>query len=399
MIHLLDPSETLAHCRRRLLSIRFLKPSRTLWWVLIFPITALLFTPFTSEPRVISDSEAAFGWGVLLGLMAVGLFQRLYPHQKLPVADHVNDQAILEYSHKISQSCEEPLQQVIQETEQSALEIITQVKELDHTATDLVDYLLKADRDTLDMQTRIDQNTTIIERTSAFMQQLPTKIEAERQLMKRIESIVSLSHEVAENIQDISRQTNMVALNIIIQAAHVGEKGRGLTVVANEVRRLSECSSEAAHRVTRAVNDIQEPMRAYTCEFQRDFTQDLQEATQITGSVSELQDSYEDMKQYYKTLLTVIKNYNTHMADAIVNTLGNIQYQDVVRQRLERVLTVQARYRDVLQIALDDAVQASSPNFLDDLEQVLKGAIEEEQRHGAPSIENSQSTGLRIELF
>lgn len=399
MIHLLDPSETLNRCRRRLRSIRFLKPSRTLWWVLILPLTALLFTPFTGELRVIPDSDAAFGWGVLLGLMAVGLFQWLYPPQKLPAADPINGQAILDYSHKISQSCEEPLQRVIQDTEQSALDIIGQVQNLDRTATQLIDYLTKADRDTLDMQTRIDQSTVIIERISAFMKQLPTKIAAEQQLMEKIQAIVHLTGEVAETVQDVSRQTNMVALNIIIQAAHVGQQGQGLTVVANEVRRLSECSNEAAKLVTQAVNDIQEPMRTYTREFQRDFTQDLQEAAQVTGSVHELQDSYEDMKQYYRTLLTVIKNHNTQMAEGIVDTLGNIQYQDVVRQRLERVLTVQAHYREVLQAALDDADYLSSPRFQEALEQVLRHYREEENRHGTPGTTNSETVGPRIELF
>ena len=49
-----------------------------------------------------------------------------------------------------------------------------------------------------------------------------------------------------------------------------------------------------------------------------------------------------------------MKEYNTNMANAIVEALGNMQYQDVVRQRLERVLIAQTRYRDVLQAALDD---------------------------------------------
>jgi len=395
----LNYTANLERFRERLATLRVSEPFKTRLLALMFPVTALLMTPLTSKISGVPDSDAAFVFGFLHGLIAAGVFLLLLLRQERPMADFTSGRVVLDYSRKISQSCEEPLQRVIEETEQSALDIIGQVKKLDTTATQLINYLTKADQDTLDMQTRIDQSTTIIERISAFISQLPAKIDAERQLMEKIQAIVHLTGEVAETVQDVSRQTNMVALNIIIQAAHVGEQGRGLTVVANEMRRLSERGNEAAKLVTQAVNDIQEPMRAYTCEFQRDFTQDMHEVTQVTGSVHELQDSYEDMKQYYRTLLTVIKDHNTHMAEGIVDTLGNIQYQDVVRQRLERVLAAQARYRDVLQAALDDAAYLSSPHFQEALEQVLSHYREEESRHGAPSATDSETVGLRIELF
>lgn len=313
-------------------------------------------------------------------------------------------QAVIEHAQKITQSFDGSLRLVIQETEQSAVDIITQVRGLDQTATHLIDYLTKADQETLDLQTQIEQSTEIIGRISQFLQNLPVKIETERQasteLVERINAIMKLG-EMADTISTISRQTNMVAINAAIQAAHAGKHGKGFAVVADEVRRLAGQSGETAGHIIHAVENIHSTVRAYLDDrMHRDFSQDMQEATHVIESVHELQASYEDMKQYYKTLMTVVKEYNMNMASAIVETLGNIQYQDVVRQRLERVLAAQTRYCEVLQTALDDPARASSPDLGQDLAQVLTDYLEEDSRHGqGMGDEGDDDAPPKIELF
>jgi methyl-accepting chemotaxis protein len=326
------------------------------------------------------------------------------PEPATTLHDDIGHRTVLEYSCKFTESFDGSLRQVIEETEQSAFDIVRRVKDLDNTATQLIDYMTKADHDTLEMQDQIEQSTQIIERISTFIEQLPVKIEAERQgslgLIEKINAIMRLG-EMAENIKDISRQTNMVAINAAIQAAHAGEYGRGFAVVADEVRRLSGQSGEAADHVTQAVSDIHSAVHAYMDDrMQRDFTEDLREAAHVAESVRELEATYEDMKQYYKTLLTVIKEYNVSMANAIVDALGNMQYQDVVRQRLERILNAQSGFRNLLQNVIDDTALVSSPQFRDELEQLLNDYIDEENRHGNSGVAGAdEDAAPKIELF
>lgn len=115
-------------------------------------------------------------------------------------------------------------------------------------------------------------------------------------LRDKAEKITEFSHVVA----DIARQTQLLALNASIEAAHAGELGRGFQVVAGEIRKLSEESTLAVTEIEGLISEIMgeihtavDQIRDHAASSEEEFRR-TEEATLIirnvedsTGRVSE----------------------------------------------------------------------------------------------------------------
>ncbi|MFA5523956.1 MAG: methyl-accepting chemotaxis protein [Tissierellales bacterium] len=99
-----------------------------------------------------------------------------------------------------------------------------------------------------------------VESTKNSMYSIATKV---KEAANQIDSLNERTKEIGKIItfiDDISKQTNLLALNAAIEAARAGEYGKGFTVVAEEVRNLSEQTSDASNNIVKLINQIQEEM-------------------------------------------------------------------------------------------------------------------------------------------
>ena len=101
------------------------------------------------------------------------------------------------------------------------------------------------------------QGSQAVQNTISGMNEIRTQIQETSKRIKRLGESSQEIGEIVELISDITEQTNILALNAAIQAASAGEAGRGFTVVAEEVQRLAERSSEATKQDSVIVKTIQ----------------------------------------------------------------------------------------------------------------------------------------------
>jgi methyl-accepting chemotaxis protein len=91
--------------------------------------------------------------------------------------------------------------------------------------------------------TRIDQVAAGVERNAEQIQSLAEQVQ-------KIGHITIVIREVAD-------QTNLLALNAAIEAARAGEQGRGFAVVADEVRKLAERTTQSVQEISSVIGSIQ----------------------------------------------------------------------------------------------------------------------------------------------
>ena len=97
----------------------------------------------------------------------------------------------------------------------------------------------------------------VVRQTIQGMDSIRDQIQETSKRIKRLGESSQEIGSIVELINDISEQTNILALNAAIQAASAGEAGRGFAVVADEVQRLAERASNATKRIETLVQTIQ----------------------------------------------------------------------------------------------------------------------------------------------
>ncbi|MDD3224224.1 MAG: methyl-accepting chemotaxis protein [Clostridium sp.] len=151
----------------------------------------------------------------------------------------------------------------------------------------------------------LSEISTAVQDLAKKSQQLTSSNETIINQVKKATETTENTNDIVNFVQNISKQTNLLGLNASIEAARAGESGKGFSVVAQEIRKLSNSSTESIKKIDTVLKQVSESVsNIYTGVKKSNSYFESQSASfqEITASIEELSSNAELLNNLAKEL-------------------------------------------------------------------------------------------------
>lgn len=179
----------------------------------------------------------------------------------------------------------------------------------------------------------------IVEDTEKFMKKIVIQSEEIMKKMYQLNEVSQSLITVINTLKKISSQTNLLALNASIEAARAGDAGRGFSVVAKEVRNLSEESAnetkkaeESILRILEEINQIEEISQ----EGLGKARAGKEKVTEVHDIFDKINTSVNDVEKLKDQLLSISQEIENNSNKAHSLSLPISENREIIGKGLER---------------------------------------------------------------
>ncbi|NTV09267.1 MAG: chemotaxis protein [Zoogloea sp.] len=304
------------------------------------------------------------------------------------------------------------LESVVSDSEKAAFSITDRLTAIDASVTQLDDVVAnsshRSERIAASSEERIDANQTLL---VSMRQYIDKRIAESRLDQERVSSVVTEARSLkslVKLIEGISSQTNLLALNAAIEAARAGDVGRGFAVVADEVRKLSGEAAEAVSKINKGISTVADSIESQFSDKLSVEQIEREEALldHFASQLGQVGTDYAELATSHRQVLADIGGHCQQISSMFMEALAGVQFQDVVRQRVESVVDASRRLdehcRDLADfLTKSDETQASYAPLSTHLEQIYSSYVMQSQRqsHQRAVGASSRSDGPKVELF
>lgn len=245
--------------------------------------------------------------------------------------------------HQNFKSIEDSVTNQSANTEES-LASLQQILDINKTSVEEINHTQSISKTSLD---NVENGVQAIDSLNENIAGIATTVDRSTKEIQELIEFAKSIEEVLITIENFADQTNLLSLNASIEASRAGEEGKGFAVVANEVKKLSNATSEETQKISAIINNINNKI-AEVQAANHDVNTHVTETETMVSQFNQIMDSVKESTDHTTAYINKLKEQITEQMVSTEEVVQAVDYISSDSQEIQEKTAITTAVADEL---------------------------------------------------